>query len=87
MLEICSNLKDYQKLKSFEQFVPKLIAMAKEAKGKLALPAANCCLNLAIHRPELLLTFVDTFSLIGETSKGEVGRICTLVKDELSKAK
>lgn len=87
MLGILSNLKDSQRLKSFEQFLPKLITMVKETKGKLALPAANCCLNLARNKPEMILQFVDTFALISETSKGEVGRTCALIKDELYNSK
>lgn len=80
LLGICANLKDRQKLKQFDPFVPQLITIIRGSKGKLQIPAANCCFNLARYRPELLLQYIDTFR---DSSKNELGRICGLINEEL----
>ncbi|OHS95768.1 hypothetical protein TRFO_38094 [Tritrichomonas foetus] len=83
MLGISSNLSDHQKLRMFEPFIPQLITMMRDQRGRNAIPAAGCCLNLARNRPESLIQFIDTFALISESSKGDLGKICGSVRDEL----
>ena len=82
-LGICAQLSDATRMKAFEPFLPNLITMVRGNRIPHALASANVCLTLARHRPDLLDKFSDTFTLIGQSKKGELSRLCYAVRNTL----
>ena len=83
VLNICAQLSDASRMKSFDQFLPNLITMVRGNRLPQAIASANVCLTLARHKPELIDKFTDTFTLISQSKKGELSRLCAAVRNLL----
>lgn len=83
LLDLCASLKNPAKLILFGQYINQLMNLINQPKIRVATSAANCLLNLAKIRPEIVEPYADEIIRSSQKSSGELLRVFLQLKNVL----
>jgi hypothetical protein len=85
VLSVCTHLTEKSRMDAFAPFIPTLRSVMDkpETPPRVAIAAANVCLNLSNGRPELLQSSTQFFVELARR-RAEVAVLCSAIVDQLT---